>query len=163
MQMFGIGILELMVILLLTVIVVGPDRLPAVAADLARWIRQGRAYARYMMRDFNSVVSELQKEAGTSAEDWKEIGGVLGRHTGDLGKELAKVGRDLDDSGDLDKAKTADSINGAASDGALNGDAGHSEATANGANGEMPSETAEEKPWYVPEKPRRATRRRSSE
>jgi sec-independent protein translocase protein TatB len=163
MQMFGIGILELMVILLLTVIVVGPDRLPAVAADLARWIRQGRAYARYMMRDFNSVVSELQKEAGTSAEDWKEIGSVLGRHTGDLGKEFAKVGRDLEDSGDLDKAKTAESANGVASDGALNGDAGHAESTANGTNGDAPAETAEEKPWYVPEKPRRAARRRSSE
>ena len=161
--MFGIGILELMVILLLTVIVVGPDRLPGVAADLARWIRQGRAYARYMMRDFNSVVSELQKEAGTSAEDWKEISSVVSRHTGDLGKELTKVGRDLEDSGDLDSAKSADSGVAVATDGALNGDAKPAETHANGSNGDVPAEPAEEKPWYVPEKPRRASRRRSSE
>jgi Sec-independent protein translocase protein TatA len=40
MQLIGIGIPELLVILVLTVIVVGPDRLPEVAAQLARWIRQ---------------------------------------------------------------------------------------------------------------------------
>ena len=77
MQMFGVGILELMVILLLAVIVVGPDRLPAVAADLARWIRQGRAYARVMTKDFNEVVGELEKEAGANREDWKEIASVV--------------------------------------------------------------------------------------
>jgi sec-independent protein translocase protein TatB len=163
MQFFGIGILELMVILFLTVIVVGPDRLPAVAADLARWIRQGRAYARHMMGDFNSVVADLEKEANVSREDWKEIGNVLGRHTGDIGKELNKVTRDLEESGDLEAKKAAEPSNVVSIDGARNGDSETSESTANGANGDTPAETAEAKPWYVPEKPRRASRRRSSE
>jgi sec-independent protein translocase protein TatB len=164
MQMFGIGILELMVILLLTVIVVGPDRLPAVAADLAKWIRQGRAYARHVMGDFNSVVSELEKEANVSREDWKEIGSVLNRHTGDIGKELNKVTRDIEDSGDLDKAKAEEPSNVVSIDGSRNGESTEAkEAAANGTNGEAPAETDEEKPWYVPEKPRRASRRRTTE
>jgi sec-independent protein translocase protein TatB len=163
MQMFGIGILELMVIMLLTVIVVGPDRLPGVAADLARWIRQGRAYARHVMGDFDSVVKELEKEANVSREDWKEIGSVIGKHTGELGKEVAKVSRDLEDSGDLDAAKTSGPASVATVDGALNGDAQRPEPHANGSNGDAASQPAEEKPWYVPEKPRRASRRRNSE
>ena len=96
MQMFGIGVLELLVILLLTVLVVGPDRMPQVAADLARWIRQGRAYARHLMGDFNQVVGELQKEANVSQEDWKEIANVVSRNTGEVGKELTRAAHDVD-------------------------------------------------------------------
>ena len=147
--MFGIGILELIVILILAVIVVGPERLPAVAADLARWIRQARSYARYMMKDFNSVVAELEKEANVNRDDWKEIASVVTRHTGDISKELNKVTRDIEDAGDLEAAK-ATAPETAATNGAHNG-----------SNGE--AGPAEEKPWYVPEKPRRSSRRRTSE
>lgn len=172
MQMFGVGVLELVVILLLTVIVVGPDRMPALAADMARWIRQGRAYARHIMGDFNEVVSELQKEAGASQEDWKEIASVVSRNTGEIGKELQRVSKDVEDAGDLEGAKArepaAASSNG---DTATNGAAAETNGAAENANGaaqEPPSddseaEPAEEKPWYVPEKPRRSSRRRSSE
>lgn len=157
--MFGVGILELMVIMLLAVIVVGPDRLPAVAADLARWIRQGRAYARVMMKDFNEVVGELQKEAGTNTEDLKEIGSLFTRHAGDIGTEIAKVTRDLEDTGDLAAAKAQEPSNVVPIDGARDGAA---EPVAQSTDGAAEAAPAEEKPWYVPEKPR-ASRRRSSE
>ena len=162
MQMFGIGILELLVILLLTVIVVGPDRVPQVAADLARWIRQGRAYAKHMLVDFNDVVGELQKEANVSQEDWKEIANVVSRNTGELGKELTRAAKDAEEAGDLALAKASEPIPPATANG-------------NGANGaaaaepeEQPAGTtdeapAEEKPWYQPEKTPRASRRRRSE
>jgi sec-independent protein translocase protein TatB len=160
--MFGVGILELMVILILTVIVVGPDRMPQVAADLAKWIRQTRAYARHLMGDFNSVVADLEKEAGASREDWKEIASVVTRHTGSVGQELSRLTRDVEKSGDLAEAK-ADPGPAAAEPSLANGNGnGHSateaESTPTGEATE-PTET-EEKPWYVPE---RTTRRRSSE
>jgi len=158
--MFGVGILELMVILLLAVIVVGPDRLPGVAADLARWIRQARGYARVMMKDFNEVVGELEKEAGTSREDWKEIASVVTRNTGDIGKEIAKVTRDLEDSGDLDAAKAREPSNVVSIEGARDGAA---EQTVQSIDGAAEAQPAEEKPWYVPEKAARASRRRRSE
>ena len=66
MQMFGIGLPELMVVLFLTVVVVGPDKLPGMAADLARWIKRARAYAEHRTKDFGDVVAELEKEVGTS-------------------------------------------------------------------------------------------------
>lgn len=91
MQMFGVGIMELMVILGLAVLVIGPDRLPGFAADLAKWIRQARTYANHMMKDFNEVVAEVQKEAGTTSEDWKEIASVFNRHTGDVLKEVTRA------------------------------------------------------------------------
>ena len=157
MQMFGIGILELMVILILTVIVVGPDRMPQVAADLAKWIRQTRAYAKHLMGDFNSVVADLEKEAGASREDWKEIASVVTRHTGSVGQELSKLTRDVEQSGDLAAAKADPTP-------ATNGNGGNGHAAVDRES--IPStETAdqtetEEKPWYVPE---RTTRRRSAD
>jgi len=158
--MFGVGVLELMVILILTVIVVGPDRMPQVAADLAKWIRQTRAYARHLMGDFNSVVADLEKEAGASREDWKEIASVVTRHTGSVGQELSRLTRDVEQSGDLAAAK-ADPPVGASDTASTNGN-GHTAAESESIPaGDAAEQTeTEEKPWYVPE---RTTRRRSSE
>jgi Sec-independent protein translocase protein TatA len=79
-------------ILTLAVLVIGPERVPGFAADLAKWIRKARAYANHMMKDFNEVVTEVQKEAGASADDWKEIASVFNRHTGDVAKEITRAG-----------------------------------------------------------------------
>ena len=164
MQMFGIGILELMVVLVLTVIVVGPDRMPQVAADLARWIRQGRAYARHLMGDFNAVVGELQKEANVSQEDWKEITSVVSRNTGEVGKELQRAAKDAEDAGDLALAKANEPAAASSNGNGANGAAPAETAEASEAETPADETPAEEKPWYEPEKtPRASRRRRSSE
>ncbi len=164
MQMFGVGILELLVIMLLTVIVVGPDRMPQVAADLARWIRQGRAYARHLMGDFNSVVGELQKEANVSQEDLREITSVIKHNTREVGKELERAAKDAEEAGDLALAKA----NETAAE-STNGNRANGSAAVGGAEKQPQSEAeasdetpAEEKPWYEPEKTARASRRRRS-
>src|SRR3989304_1466882 len=64
MQMFGVGILELLVILVITAIIVGPERMPQVAADLARWIRRARAHGQHPTRGLTDGVSELEGGAG---------------------------------------------------------------------------------------------------
>jgi sec-independent protein translocase protein TatB len=93
MQVFGIGLPELLLILILAVIVVGPDRLPEVAAQLARWIRQLRSYAQYVARDFRDVVTEIERETGASREDLREIAGVLRRDMGRVSDELESASR----------------------------------------------------------------------
>jgi sec-independent protein translocase protein TatB len=161
MQMFGIGIPELLVILFLSILVVGPDRLPGFAADLARWIRRTRAYANHLMKDFHEVMGDFEKEAGASREDWKEIANVVGLHTRDVGRELTKVASQLEQAGDLAEAKAepppslASPANGSS--------AATGAPSASGSNGAAPEEPsqepaegsadgAEEKPWYVPER-----------
>lgn len=44
--MFGINGWEALVLLLLVLLLVGPDRLPAVAAQVARWLRSARDFLR---------------------------------------------------------------------------------------------------------------------
>lgn len=44
--MFGIGFSEILVIFVLALIVLGPEKLPRVARDVARWVGRARAMAR---------------------------------------------------------------------------------------------------------------------
>jgi sec-independent protein translocase protein TatB len=170
MQMFGVGVLEMLLILVLTVIVVGPDKMPQLAADLGRWIRQTRAYARHLLGDFNEVVRELEQEANVSREDWQEIASVVRRNTSVVGQELTRFGRDiqeqqrdLTDIKELAAEKPANvvSIDQRASQGAEEDEAEDLDVIVEAPpRDEETTEQEEEKPWYVPEK---ASRRRPSE
>lgn len=159
MQMFGIGVLELLVILILAMLVIGPDRLPGFAADLARWIRRTRAYANHLMRDFQEVIGDLEKEAGASREDWREIASVVGLHTGQVGRELQRVVGELTQAGDLSDVKLEEpaAANGRAPVTANGATANGSVPTENSAGEQSPpqpekAEPEVEKPWYVPER-----------
>ncbi|HEX5370929.1 MAG TPA: hypothetical protein VFY10_16105 [Dehalococcoidia bacterium] len=169
MQMFGVGVFELLVVFIIAAIVIGPDKLPQVAADLAKWIRQTRAYARHLLGDFNEVISELEKEAGASREDWKEIASVITRTGGSLTDELNNVSRELKQAGDLSEVKKtpenvvaidearSEATNGASANG--NGSNGAKVENEAGAEGDAAT-SSEDKPWYEPE---RISRRRSRE
>lgn len=53
--MFDIGVLEVAVILVLALLVLGPERLPVVARKIGYWIGKGRRY-------LESVKQEVEKE-----------------------------------------------------------------------------------------------------
>ncbi len=157
MQMLGIGIPELLVIFLIAILIVGPERLPELAADMARWIRQARAYGQHLTRDFSEVVSEIEKEAGTTRDDWKEIANVVGIKTSEINKELNQVAAEVDEATRVDDGVSMPKV--------LAFDAtSRSPAEAPAAEAEPAAPAAEadeaEKPWYEPE---RSARRRSSE
>ncbi|HEY7270493.1 MAG TPA: twin-arginine translocase TatA/TatE family subunit [Dehalococcoidia bacterium] len=104
MQFLGIGLPELLLILILAVVVVGPERLPEVAAQLAKFIRQAQAYANYVRKDFTEVIGELEKEVGTSREDLKTIADAFRRDTGSVFEEIGRAS---------DEVKAATAIDGA--------------------------------------------------
>ena len=159
MQMFGIGIEELIVVFLLAAILIGPDRIPGFAADLARWIRQARAYAEHLTRDFHEVVADLENEVGASREDWQEIASVVGFHASSVTRELQNVSQ-LTRSLSLEPSPAA----GPANVVPFEPGPPAQDSTA-AAEVESPAEAEaaapeEERPWYVPE---RSRRRRSAE
>jgi sec-independent protein translocase protein TatB len=169
MQMFGVGLPELMIIMIVAIVVVGPDKLPEVAADLARWIKRARAYGQHLTRDFNDVVGELEKEVGASRDDWKEIASVIRREGTGLSSILNDTSREINDEVasaraeanlDLDAAKADPPPDNVVSiDAARSGDGEDSAEPAAEATEAAEGESTEEKPWYVPE--RTTSRRRS--
>ncbi|MDI6856736.1 MAG: Sec-independent protein translocase protein TatB [Dehalococcoidia bacterium] len=88
MDFLGIGLPELIVILVLTLIVVGPRRLPETAAQVARTIRQIRQYSTGVTRELNDAVKELEREYEELKGELKEAREEIRRETQSVGGEL---------------------------------------------------------------------------
>ncbi|MBF6599838.1 MAG: twin-arginine translocase TatA/TatE family subunit [Dehalococcoidia bacterium] len=74
MNFFGVGPLELIVILVVALVFVGPERLPRLAADIARTIREIRKYTGSIAAEFGEVLQEFERDTAEDRSQWKEIG-----------------------------------------------------------------------------------------
>jgi sec-independent protein translocase protein TatB len=121
MNFLGIGPAELIVILVVALIFVGPERLPRLAADIARTIREIRKYTGSLAAEFNEVIEEFDKETEGDRGQWKEIGEGLSSATKSLTEAMRGARAEIEDAG------TKPASNGA------------SAATMPGANGATPA------------------------
>lgn len=64
--MFDVGFAELVLCFIVALVVLGPEKLPAVARTVGRWTARARSYVR-------NLTSELDREAG-AAELKRELG-----------------------------------------------------------------------------------------
>ncbi len=74
MNFMGVGPAEIIVILVVALVVVGPERLPRLAADIARTIRELRKYTTSITAEFSEVIQDFEKETEGERSQWKEIG-----------------------------------------------------------------------------------------
>lgn len=88
MEFFGIGLPELVVILVLTLIVVGPQRLPEVAAQIGRTIREFRRYSSGVTKELLDAVQDLERE-------YKDLRGELRAVSGEVRDKAEAFGREL--------------------------------------------------------------------
>jgi sec-independent protein translocase protein TatB len=77
MEFLGVGPAELLVILVVALVFVGPERLPKLAADIARVVREIRKYTSALADEFNEVVKDFETDAEGERSAWKEIGDGL--------------------------------------------------------------------------------------
>ena len=73
MDFLGIGLPEIVVILIIAAVVIGPKRLPEVAVQLARVIRQLRGYATDVTSQMRSELDELTREYEQVRKDLQEF------------------------------------------------------------------------------------------
>jgi len=66
MNFFGVGVLELVLVAVVAVIVLGPERMPEAAVQLARAIRHLRGFA-------TSATSQLRSELEEQTRDYEEV------------------------------------------------------------------------------------------
>lgn len=91
MDFIGIGLPELLVILVIALIVVGPNKLPEMAAQLARLFRAARRYGNQVTKDFNEALHELEEEYDEMKGEWKEVGKGLDESVKEISDELKSV------------------------------------------------------------------------
>lgn len=77
--------MEAGLVLVVTLLIVGPNRFPEIAREGGRWYRTARRYANEVMKDVRGAMDELETEIKTQTEDLKEI---------------REIGRDLNTSGE---------------------------------------------------------------
>ncbi|HQZ30384.1 MAG TPA: Sec-independent protein translocase protein TatB [Arenimonas sp.] len=85
--MFDIGFSELLVIAVVALLVLGPERLPKAARFAGLWVRKARA-------QWYSVKSEFEREMASD-----ELKRSVGNPLGDLRSALGDARKDLDDAG----------------------------------------------------------------
>jgi len=90
-EFLGIGYQELLLILVLLLVVVGPERLPAMAYQIGRAVRQMQRYARAVRDEFSEEFDYLEEQVRT-------VRGEVDSARGTLRGEQAKFQAELRES-----------------------------------------------------------------
>src|SRR3972149_4107340 len=91
MDLLGIGYQEIVLVLLLMLVVVGPERLPAVAYQIGRAVRTLQQYARAVRDEFGDEIGHIE-------EQYKTVKGEIDTTRTTLRQEQAKFETELRDS-----------------------------------------------------------------
>ena len=76
MSLFGVGAGEAALVLVLALIVVGPQRFPEIARQGGRWYRLARQYTNEVMQDVRAAVDEIETEIQEETRDLESIASI---------------------------------------------------------------------------------------
>lgn len=91
MEFLGVGYQELLLVLILMLVVVGPERLPAMAYQIGKAVRTLQQYAR-------AVRDEFSDEIGYVEEQYKTLRGEVDATRSTLREEQAKMNAEFRDA-----------------------------------------------------------------
>jgi sec-independent protein translocase protein TatB len=116
-ELFGVGFAEAVLVFVIALIVVGPQRFPALARQSGRWYRVARRYTAEITADLRGALSELEDEVKAEGGDLRSI-----RELGEeIEGDLKATERELDAAGgdaDADPAQSSSPSAAAGDDGA---------------------------------------------
>ncbi|HEX5938853.1 MAG TPA: Sec-independent protein translocase protein TatB [Dehalococcoidia bacterium] len=101
MQFFGIGLFELAMIMIVALIVVGPDKLPQTAREIGKVVRTLRSYASGVQREIRESFGELTAEVDATRGEFEDLGRTL-KSSG------LEIERELEDTSDAAKGEFVD-------------------------------------------------------
>jgi sec-independent protein translocase protein TatB len=101
--MFDIGFAELVLIGIVALLVIGPERLPAAVRTASLWLNRLR-------RGFNEIKQEVQQELHNDSvmQELRETGERLKDDTNSIGQDLQSAATSLTDPVSTDTASTAE-------------------------------------------------------
>ncbi len=95
MEFLGVGYQEILVILVLMLIVLGPERLPEMAFQIGKGVRKMQRYARAVRDEFSEEFQYLEEQYNTVRGDIDEARHDLEREQRELDRDVREVDREL--------------------------------------------------------------------
>jgi sec-independent protein translocase protein TatB len=89
MNFFGVGAFELALVAVVAVIVLGPERIPGVAIQLARAVKYVRGYA-------NDATADIRKELQELTKEYDEVRKELSDFRQSVGRDVSSVASEID-------------------------------------------------------------------
>ena len=97
MELLGVGAAEALVVFVITLIVVGPQRFPEIARQGGRYYRVARRYATEVTNDVRGAIQELEAEVEAQKEELTAVGAELSEGiqntVAETRSELRDIGR----------------------------------------------------------------------
>ena len=94
-NVFGIGLPEVLLVIILTLIVVGPERLPTVARQIGRMVAQMQGYARAFRDEYMNELSELRSEVEATTRDVTAVRQQLSDASTSIDTEIRGLDQDF--------------------------------------------------------------------
>ena len=91
MNFFGVGPFEVALVAIIAVIVLGPERIPGVAVQLARAYRYMRGYATDATADIRKELEELTKEYDEIRKEFREFQSSASKDVMSITAEIDKT------------------------------------------------------------------------
>ncbi len=98
--MFGIGAFELFAILVIAMIILGPDRLPRAMGTVGGWVRELRRLTREFRAEFDEEIKLLQGELDTIREEAELTRKELEEIRSDIELSMTEVQEDIQQAGE---------------------------------------------------------------
>lgn len=99
MELFGVGAGEALLVLVITMIVVGPQRFPTIAREGGRWFRMARRFTAEITSDVREAMTELEEEVaggGDELRSIREIGTEVETGLKESAADIRQIGRETD-------------------------------------------------------------------
>ncbi|WP_019023608.1 MULTISPECIES: Sec-independent protein translocase protein TatB [unclassified Thioalkalivibrio] len=95
--MFDIGFWEIIIIVLVALLVVGPERLPGLAREIGRWVGKTRRFVHSVRSDFEQELQteELRKMLQSQEREIRQLKGTMEETEKDLREDLEETEKDL--------------------------------------------------------------------
>ena len=94
-ELFGVGAAEAVLVFVIALVLVGPQRFPDLARQAGRWYRVGRRYTSEITKDVRSAMEEIEHEVKAETGDLtvvREIGEELETQFKETSSELDAIG-----------------------------------------------------------------------
>ncbi len=102
MELLGVGVAEAFVVLVISLIVVGPQRFPEIARQGGRYFRMARRYAAEVTADVRGAMKELEAEVEEQREELlaarEDISSGISTSIEETRSDLRDIGRETQDA-----------------------------------------------------------------